>query len=266
MDNQQILNYKIIKKISLAGPITLYASHLIDNPNKIFIAKIFDKNLASVPEVQQKFDEILPIVSKLEHPNIIKIVDYIRTDDNMAVFTDALDGQNLQFVVLIKGLSKQAILEIFSNILIAVEYAHSMGVCHKNLKPSNIFIPGKNKDLKLLDFCVATILNLDNPDNLLKYNIENPMFMSPEMVSGQKVDCRTDIYSLGVLLYFMFSHKTPYLKTAPSNVLIQNVINNPVPDLKHYIDIDRIIKKATAKNPDLRYQTCSEFLVDIQKI
>ncbi|MBN2663858.1 MAG: serine/threonine protein kinase [Bacteroidales bacterium] len=265
MDNQLILNYKIIKKISLAGRITLYTSHLIDNPKKIFIAKIFDKTLSGEPEVQKNFDKILPLVANLDHPNIIKIIDYIRTDDYMAVFTEALEGQNLQFVVLIKGLSKQAILEIFTSVLKAVEYAHGFGIYHKNLKPSNVFISGKYKNLKLLDFCVTEILSLYRPENIIKYNIENPMFMSPEMVKGEKVDCRTDIYSLGVLLYFMFSHKTPYLKTAPNNLLIENVINDPVPDLIGYKDIDEIIKKATAKNPDLRYQTCSEFLEDIQK-
>lgn len=266
MDNKQILNYKILKKIGLGGTITLYASHLIDKPEKIFIAKVLDKSLSEQKDLQKNFDEVLPKISSLDHPNIIKIVDFERSDDYMAIFTEALDGQNLQFVVLIKGLSRQAILEIFTYILKAVDYAHSKGVFHKNLKPSNIFIPGKYKNLKLLDFCVASILGLNNPENILKHNLEDPMFMSPEMVTGKPIDARSDIYSLGVLLYFMFSHKTPYLKTAPSSVLIENVKNDPIPDLPVYSDIDKIIKKATSKKIDERYQTCAEFLSEIENL
>ncbi len=266
MENQQILNYKILKKIGLGGAITLYAAHEIDNPEKVVVAKIFDKSLASDKAMQQRFDKVLPEIAKLSNSNIIKILSYHRTEDYMAIFSEGLGGQNLQFVVLIKGLSKQAILEIFTYILKAVDYAHSQNIIHRNLKPSNIFISGKPKDLKVLDFCVADILGLENPDNLLKLNIENPLFMSPEMVNGGTVDIRSDVYSLGALLYFMFSHKTPYLKTAPNNVLVENVINDPVPELKGYFNVNKVIQKATAKNPDERYQNCSEFLEEIKKL
>ncbi len=249
MDGLQILNYKLNRKMGLGGPITLYSAEEVDKPENKVVAKILDKTLAHDPQIVERFKYIMPKIVELSHPNVVNVVSYAVADDYLATFSESLSGQNLQFVVLIKGLSKQAIVEIFSYILKAVEYAHEHGVIHKNLKPSNIFIPSTYKNLKVLDFCTATVLGLDNKESVIKTIFESPMFMCPEIVLGKEIDHRADIYSLGVLLYFMFSHKTPYLKTAPNNVIVEN-----------------IIKKATEKDPNLRYKNCSEFLSDIEKI
>jgi len=266
MELQEILGYKVLKKIGLGGAITIYAVQDKENSDNTIIAKVFDESLAVQEDIQKRFDEMLPKIITIDHPNIIKTIAYTRTEDYMAILSEALSGQNLQFTVLIKGLSKQAVLEILSYIIKAVDYAHSKGVVHRNLKPSNIFLAGNFKKLKVLDFCVANVLGFDNPENILKHNFEKPMFMSPEMVKGDGVDIRSDIYSLGSLLYFMISHKTPYLKTAPSNVIMENIINDPIPEIKGYMKINDVIRKATAKNPDDRYQNCTELLNDIEKI
>lgn len=266
MIGTQINNYKITRKIGLGGPISLYLAEDSNDANNKVVAKIMDKTLANNPKIVEQFKKIMPEIVKLSHKNIINTIAYHAANDYLSTFSEALSGQNLQFVILIKGLSKTAKLEIFTHIINAVEYAHSQNIIHKNLKPSNIFIPAKYNKLKVLDFCTSTVLGLNNTETIINTVFESPMFMSPEIVSGSTVDLRTDIYSLGVLLYFMISHKTPYLKTAPNQVLVDNIKNDPIPELKGYSQINEIIKKATEKDKENRHQSCAELLKDVENI
>jgi serine/threonine protein kinase len=174
-----------------------------------------------------------------------------------------LPGQNLQFIVLIRGISRAAILEIFTNIVKSLSYAHENGIIHYNVKPSNIIIPEDFSKLKIIDFGLTDVLFF-NKEAFSQYTFESPMFCSPEFVNGLNCDIRSDIYSLGVLFYFMFSHKTPYLKTAPNNVIVEHIKNDPVPEIKGYGKINEIIAKATNKEVNLRYQNCQELLQDIK--
>ncbi len=266
MEGKEISKYKIIKKIGLGGPISLYVAEEIENKDNKVVVKIFDKTLANDKDIISRFEKEIPKSVKLKHKNIVDVITHRRTDDYMAIFMEALKGQNLQFVVLIKGLSVRAIIEVFSYVLKAVDYAHKQNLVHSNLKPSNVFITNKNKNLKVLDFCIAQVLGLNNPQIVVNQNIESAMYMSPEMVKGERVDPRSDIYSMGVLLYFMISHKTPYLKTAPNKVLIDKIINEPVPLIKGYSVFNDIIQKATAKKKEDRYQSCGELLSVVEKL
>lgn len=266
MDIEQILNYKITRKLGIGGHISLFAAEQTDNPENKVVVSVYDELMAKNPAIVQRFNEIMPIVKTIDHKNVVKILEYMLTENYFATIAEILPGQNLQFIILIRGLSRTAILEVFTEILKTVDFVHKKGLVHNNFKPSNIIVPDKFSDLKIIDFGFADILFKDNPELIKEFIFESPMFMSPEFVTGQKVTCKSDIYSLGVLFYFMFSHKPPYLKTAPNNVILEHIKNDLIPEIKGYGKINDIIAKATAKNPDNRYEDCQAFLKDISTL
>lgn len=265
MDIQELTNYKLTKKLGIGGHVTLYAAENKLNPEQKSVATVFDELIAQNVEISKKFEENAKKVMTLDNKNIVKTIDYEINPNYLALLTEMLPGQNLQFIVLIRGISRAAILEIFTNILKSMNYAHENGIIHYNLKPSNIIVPDDFSKLKIIDFGLTDVL-FYNEEAFNQYNFESPMFCSPEFVRGQKCDIRSDIYSLGVLFYFMFSHKTPYLKTAPNNVIVEHIKNDPVPEIKGYGKINEIIAKATNKDINLRYQNCQELLQDIKTL
>jgi len=265
MDIQELTNYNLLKKLGIGGHVTLYSAEKKENPEQQFVATIFDETIAQNEQIAKKFEQNAKKVMKLEHKNIVKTMDYEVNSKYLALITEMLPGQNLQFIVLIRGISRAAILEIYTNIVKSIYYAHENGIIHYNLKPSNIIIPDDFSKLKIIDFGLTDVI-FYSKEAFTQYNFESPMFCSPEFVSGQTCDIRSDIYSLGVLFYFMFSHKTPYLKTAPNNVIVEHIKNDPIPEIKGYGKINEIIAKATNKDPNLRYQNCQELLQDIKTL
>lgn len=265
MEIEKILDYKLEKKVGIGGDVTLYLASKIDNPSEKFIVSLYDEKLAQDKVLVERFIENFHIIKNLQHPHIVKTLDYEIQTNYLAQITEFVEGQNLQFLVLIRGLSKIAIIELFSKILQATHYAHKQSVLHYNFKPSNIIVKKDLDNLKVIEFGATNVV-FYNQEAIKKYTFETPMFCSPEFVSGQKCDVRSDIYSLGVLLYFMFSHKTPYLKTAPNDVIVQHIINDPLPEIKGYGRINDVIAKATNKDIDERYKDCEEFLYDVKNL
>ena len=228
---------------------------------KKVLIKIYSNDLAKRPEIAKKFAEKAKIIKELNHPNVAPILEYIQTDEITAIIVDFIEGQNLKFAVSMKDFTKNQNLKFFKHILSGVNYGHQMGLVHRDLRPSNIFFTDNYQTVKILDFGLANIFEYDNPK---KIKIGSPMFLSPEQVQEKKTGIYSDIYTLGVILYYMMSHKSPYLNTTSYNDICEKIISQEIPILPRYSKLNIIIKKATSKNHEQRYQSCEEFIDAIE--
>ncbi len=261
MINQQILNYTIIQELGKGGMATVYKAKHNTFENRFVAVKILDSIFSRNQDAINRFVNEAKIMASFEHKNIVKVLDFDNKNNQMAIIMELLDGEDLKSVIDKKILDKQQNIEIFKQILNAIEYGHNKKVIHRDLKPSNVFIIDNLKTAKVLDFGIAKLLESDNQMTLTGFQMGTPVFMSPEQVKGNRnLDNRTDIYSLGVLLYYMFAQKPPFDQNTSQYEILTKIVNEPLPTLFEFPEINSIISKATLKNPDHRYQNCNEFL------
>lgn len=262
----QILNYRIVSLIGEGGMGNVYLAEHATLGRKAAI-KVLSPQYANNPEIRARFKNEASTLSKLHHPNIVTLYDYVEDDDRLCLVMEYVDGHNLDhYIANIRGpIPESVALPLFDQILSAFAYAHNMGVIHRDIKPSNIIITPENK-VKILDFGIAKLLeHHDHKLTRTGARMGTVLYMSPELVQGKVVDLRSDIYSLGVTLFQMLSGHEPYDKTLPEFEVYNNIVHNPLPRVKEFYPmisnhVQDIIDKATRKNPDDRFQNCDQFL------
>ena len=265
MQNDQILNYRITRLIGSGGMAKVYEAEHVNLGSKVAI-KILDSALASKGNLKERFRNEAKIMASLRHENIVQVLDYYEDEESnvYAIVMEYLDGESLADFIRTHGaLSEQLVYDIMTKALKAFGFAHSKGLIHRDVKPANIFIT-KEKNIKILDFGIAKLIGQDADLTGTGMQMGTPMYMSPEQVKDSKhLDKRSDIYSLGVMMYFMLTGGSPYDKNTNSNFDILNkIVNEPLPEVQGS-KFNRVIKKATSKVPENRYQSCDEFLKEL---
>lgn len=265
MIGKEILNYRIVSLIGKGGMGSVYlGEHKFISKQKAAIKVI---NADMVNEFTKKcLKEEAEHLAGLNHHNIVAFHDYdIDEKGNIYLVMEYADGKSLEdYINTVSGLIvEEKICPLFEPILDAVGYAHKHNIIHRDIKPSNIIITTDGTP-KILDFGIATIIKKEeeDKDHLI---MGTPSYMSPEQVKGEHLDERSDIYSLGVLLHQMLTGNAPYDTTTLTEFDInKKVIEEPLPRLKTYYKyvsekVQKVVDKATAKNPEDRYQSCAEF-------
>lgn len=265
MIGKEILNYRIVSLLGRGGMGSVYlAEHKLISKQKVAIKVI---NASMVNDFTRNLlkDEAEHLAG-LHHHNIVAFHDYhIDRAGNIYLVMEYADGKSLDdYIKYINGLIvEERICPLFEPILDGVGYAHKKGILHRDIKPANIVITTEGAP-KILDFGIAQIIkpNVDEEkDNLI---MGTPSYMSPEQVKGEHLDARSDIYSLGVLLHQMLTGNAPYDTTTLTEVEInKKVIEEPLPRIRTYYKyvsdgVQKVVDKATAKNPADRYQSCEE--------
>jgi uncharacterized protein (TIGR02145 family) len=261
MINTSIGKYTITRKISEGGMASVYEARHERLGTKVAI-KILSPILARNPQLRQRFENEANFMASLSHPHITRVLDVEEQDDTLAIIMELLEGEDLDARVKRTGpLSTAEVKMIFTQVLNAFDYAHSKGIVHRDIKPANIFID-KNNQVKILDFGIAKLFGTGNEMTQTGTQMGTPVYMSPEQVRGEKsIDHRSDIYSLGVTLYFTLTGKAPYESADESSYeIFTKIVNEPIPSLENNTTFDAIIQKAASKDRNSRYQSCEEWL------
>lgn len=267
MINRTILNYRIINEIGKGGMATVYEAEHIKLTNKHIAIKILDPVLSGNKSVRERFKNEANIMADLNNEHIMQVLDFDDEDGILAIFMEKLEGMDLSDYITKNGaLLPEKAIGMMKQILNAFAYAHHRKIVHRDVKPSNIFIETKkNENIKILDFGIAKLLENNSEMTQTGMFMGTPLYMSPEQADDSKhIDHRSDIYSLGVTFYFMLSGKPPYDSSTLSSRQISNkVAEEPLPELIGMPELNQIIKNATAKNINDRYQSCEEFVFNL---
>ena len=248
--------YKILSLLGTGGMSEVYLAKDTKAGNKVAI-KVLDKKLSKDKEYITRFSREIEISKSLSHPNIIKIISYGSYKGSYYIVYEYIDGPTLDKYIKSGKLSISDIEDKAIQILTGLSYAHSKGIIHRDIKPSNIIISDKGI-VKILDFGIA---KASTKSTITKTGMfmGSPHYTSPEQIDGKKVDIRTDIYSLGIVLYEMVEGKVPFKADTPLG-FVRAHLDKPVPKIKRDIPIylSNIIYKCLAKKQSDRFSSASE--------
>jgi serine/threonine protein kinase/tetratricopeptide (TPR) repeat protein len=271
-----VSHYKIHSRIGAGGmgEVYLATDTLLDR--KVAL-KILPADVASDPHRVRRFLQEAKAASALNHPHIITIHEVGESDSTYFIATEFIDGTTLRTLIRRNPLPLERVIEIAIQTASALTAAHEVNIIHRDIKPENIMLRGDGY-LKVLDFGLAKLLQQSSPDPeaLTLANTADGIvlgtlsYMSPEQARGTDVDARTDIWSLGVVLYEMLTGRQPFEGTTMSDVLASVLDHEPAPVMRYAptvpADLERIIRKTLAKDPEERYQTAKDLLIDLKEL
>jgi serine/threonine-protein kinase len=227
--------------------------------------------MSSDENIIQRFIHELRYARKITHEKIIRIYDFITFGNTYAISMEYFNSHSLAYEIKMnKNPNTQRMLKIFKQICQGVGFAHSRDVVHRDLKPANILI-NDDDEVKIVDFGLAAAASsADSRITKTGILVGTPTYMAPEQVRARAIDRRTDIYSLGVLMYEIFVGRPPYKGEDHLATLFQHVEGKAVPAHKANPKISEalshVIMKTMSVNPDDRYQTAEELYSAIEKV
>ena len=268
MDNlqsgQMLGPYRIITQIGKGGMASVYKAYQ-PSVDRYVAIKVLPSQLAESQEFATRFHQEARIIAKLEHPHILPVFDYGESDGVAYFVMRYLEAGTLRDKMEAgRPLPLNDIDRIFTQLAEALSYAHSFGIIHRDLKPANALIDSHG-NIFLTDFGIAKLMESASP-RLTQTDaiMGTPAYISPEQAQSQPVDQRSDIYSLGIILYEMVTGRVPFLADTPLAVLFKHISDPlPLPSLvKPDIppSIEKVILKALAKDPKDRFSTADEFV------
>ncbi len=266
--------YLILHQIGEGGMGIVYeAQHVVIE--KRVALKVLRADFSSQSEVVQRFRQEAKSASRIGHEHIVDISDFGETPTGQCYFVmEYLEGEDLANVLAREGTVAPArAADLVLQCARALGAAHSKGIVHRDMKPENIFLTHReaNEDfVKIVDFGIAKMSDVETPGapgrKLTKTGMifGTPEYMSPEQAGGKELDHRVDIYALGVILYEMVTGRVPFVGDSFMGILTQHMFETPLPlrkvnpQVEVSSELDAVIFRALAKDPDERYQTMEE--------
>jgi serine/threonine-protein kinase len=266
--------FRIVEKIGKGGMGAVYRAEQPDM-NRYVAIKILHSRYLSRSDLVSRFRREARAMSQLSHPNTARVFLYGQLDDGACYFVmEHLVGQNLAQIVRTEGaMAPERAIRIMVQVCGALEEAHQAGIIHRDLKPENIFITtqGGIRDFpKVLDFGLAKVTERQmRPGSMVLTQqgmvFGTPEFMSPEQAHGKTLDARSDIYSLGIILYELLTGKLPFDAKQPIEYIQLHANATPIPlserlrEVSFPPGLEEVVMKALAKNPADRYASAAEF-------
>ncbi len=223
---------------------------------------------AAMETARRRLVQEATAAGRLSHPNIVTIHSYGETNEFEFICMEYVSGQTLaQMLQTERILPLEAAVSIFEQVLMALEAARTEQIIHRDIKPSNIMITDDNR-VKVMDFGIAKLPSLSETMAMTRTVLGTPYYMSPEQISGQKIDIRSDIFSLGAVLYESLTGEKPFTAENTATLAYKIVQTEPVPprvlNLHIPTALGAIITKALAKDPAKRFQTPVEMLHELK--
>ncbi len=281
MIGQTISHYRILEQLGAGGMGVVYKAY-DSRLDRALALKLLPEKLAQQPQALERFRREARAASALNHPGICTIYDIGEQDGRAFIAMEFIDGETLRNYIHGKALPLEEILKLGIQIAEALDAAHAEGIIHRDIKPANIFVT-KRGQAKVLDFGLAKLIPKgiasadadfggQSPDSTSIVGIISgtPSYMSPEQVRGDDLDPRTDIFSLGLVLYEMATGRQAF-GGGTGGVIIEAVLTRP-PVSARSINLDipprleGIIDKALHKDRGHRYQRAADMLADLQRL
>lgn len=275
-EGARILHYKIHSKIGAGGMGEVYLATDTRLDRKVAL-KILPDEVTSDPRRVRRFLQEAKAASSLNHPHIITIHEIGEANSTHFIATEFINGMTLRESMKRDQIPVPTAVEIAIQVALALVAAHQVNIVHRDIKPENIMVR-EDGFVKVLDFGLAKLHHRDvaNLEGSTLINtaagvvLGTLSYMSPEQARGLEVDARTDTWSLGVIVYEMLTGRQPFEGTTMSDVLA-SVLDHEPPPLARYspavpASLERITRKALSKNPNERYQTARDFLIDLRTV
>ncbi|MDZ7360014.1 MAG: protein kinase [candidate division KSB1 bacterium] len=268
MINQIVARYRILKKLGQGGMGEVYLAEDKELGRKAAL-KFLPPQYSSDPELNARFKREARAAAALNHPNIITIYDVGEYQNRAWIAMEFVDGESLRDLIARQELAISEVIDIAIQICEGLGEAHRAGIIHRDLKPANILLNKKGR-VKIADFGLA---RRDDATSLSMEGVVmgTPAYMSPEQfqVQGKKLDQRSDIFSLGVVIYEMITRRLPFAGENPNAIFyaIMNEAPEPLARYKARVPegLQRLVDKALEKDRQTRYRNVEDLLVDLQR-
>jgi serine/threonine protein kinase/Flp pilus assembly protein TadD len=281
MELESISRYKILEKLGSGGMGDVYLAEDTKLGRKVAL-KLLAQELTQNRDRLSRFDQEAFAASALNHPNILTIYELGDEGGRHFIATEYIEGQTLRKRLQTTPMEIVEVLDVAIQIAGALEEAHAAAIIHRDIKPENVMIR-RNGHVKVLDFGLAKLMERPEPEQADTEAVTRALvqtdagmvlgtsqYMSPEQARGKPVDARTDIWSLGVVLYEMATGRAPFSGETKTDVIVAIAKNDPPPLVRYAptapAEFEWIVLKALRKEVDERYQTIKEFESDLKKL
>lgn len=275
VEGDKIGRYEVKRKLGVGGMGEVFLAQDVELDREVAIKVLLPEFCCDLERVN-RFKLEAKSASALNHPNIITIYEIGGNRESLYIVTEYIKGETLRSMINRKAVTPELALQFAQQIASALTAAHKEGIIHRDIKPENIMVR-EDGIIKVLDFGLAKPTNIESEAKTLDLVatkagmvMGSVGYMSPEQARGKEVDLRTDIWSLGVVLYEMITGKTPFDGETMTDILANIIHKEPVPISEYVIDapseLHRIVKKSLRKDREERYQTAKDFTLDLKTL
>jgi serine/threonine protein kinase/beta-lactam-binding protein with PASTA domain len=259
--------YKIVRKLGAGGMANVYLAEDQELGRRVAI-KILNDRHANDDQFVERFRREAKNAAALSHPNIVSIYDRGEAEGTYYIAMEYLDGRSLKELIVTRGPAPVPVaVDYARQILSALRFAHRHGIVHRDIKPHNVLVDGEGR-VKVTDFGIARA----GASQMTEVGsiVGTAQYLSPEQARGTNVDQRSDLYSLGVVLYELLTGSAPFGGDTPVEIAMKHLSQMPEPpsvkrpNLPH--DLDLLVMRALAKDPDERYQSAEEMDADLERV
>jgi beta-lactam-binding protein with PASTA domain/tRNA A-37 threonylcarbamoyl transferase component Bud32 len=259
--------YRVIRKLGAGGMANVYLAEDQELGRRVAI-KILNERHANDDQFVERFRREAKNAAALSHPNIVSIYDRGEAEGTYYIAMEFLDGRSLKELVVARGPAPVSVtIDYVRQILHALRFAHRNGIVHRDIKPHNVLVDGEGR-IKVTDFGIARAgaSQMTEAGSI----VGTAQYLSPEQARGTAVDQRSDIYSVGIVLYELLTGTVPFTGDTPVEIAMKHISAVPEPpsarraDIPH--DLDLVVMRALAKEPGDRYATAEEMDADLERI
>ena len=271
--------YRVISLLGEGGMGSVY------KVEQVFLRKEFALKTLSAGGIStvnwRRFQKEAKAAALLDHPALIKVQDFGLFDEDQPFFVmDFVEGETLSAILKRGAMPLNMVLEVFQQACLGLGYAHGQGIIHRDIKPSNIMISNwpdlSSLKVKIVDFGIAKVLGFDDPESIALTRtgeiFGTPYYMSPEQCIGTSIDDRSDIYSLGCVMFEALTGLPPFISETALTIMMKHQSEQP-PSLREASlgtnfdsEIERVVAKLLEKQPKQRYQSLLDVATDLQRI